>query len=157
MTDVVGALNALTHIDCLERENSFSEFEKRWKNNPLVMDKWFGVQAATGTAETVRQLAAHPDFDLRNPNRVRSVAAVFAMQNLAAFHAPDGSGYKTIEDIVLKADKANPALGARLLTAFEQWRGLEPKARAEAEACLKRLQAADLSKNSSDIVNRALG
>ena len=157
MTEQLAALRALAGLDGAERDKAISDFEAKWTSNALVMDKWFGVQAATGTAETVRQLAAHPDFDLRNPNRVRSVAAVFAMQNLAAFHAPDGSGYKTIEDIVLKADKANPALGARLLTAFEQWRGLEPKARAEAEACLKRLQAADLSKNSSDIVNRALG
>ena len=62
-----------------------------------------------------------------------------------------------VEEIILKADTVNPALGARLLTAFEQWRVLEPKARAEAEASLRRLQAADLSKNSADIVSRALG
>ncbi|MCA8905998.1 MAG: aminopeptidase N C-terminal domain-containing protein, partial [Hyphomonas sp.] len=114
-------------------------------------------QASTGDAETVKALAAHPAFDLKNPNRVRSVVATFAMQNLAAFHAPDGSGYRAVEGIILQADKVNPALGSRLLTAFEQWRILEPRAKAEAEATLKRLQAAGLSSNSADIVARALG
>lgn len=113
-------------------------------------------QAALGTAEDVTRLIKHPDFDLRNPNRVRSVVAAFAMQNLAAFHAPDGSGYRAVEDTILAADKANPALGARLLTAFEQWRLLEPRAGAQAEACLKRLIAAGLSPNAMDIAHRAL-
>ena len=157
MTEKLAALRGLAGLKGKARDTALADFEQDWKSNPLVMDKWFGVQAGTGDAETISKLVAHPDFDLRNPNRVRSVAAAFAMQNLAAFHAPDGAGYKVVEDIILKADKVNPALGARLLTAFEQWRILEPKAKAEAEACLRRLQAADLSKNSADIVSRALG
>jgi aminopeptidase N len=87
---------------------------------------------------------------------VRSAIGGFAMQNLAAFHAPDGSGYRAVEATILAADKANPALGARLLTAFESWRLLEPKARAEAKACLKRLTEAGLSENAADIAARAL-
>ncbi|MFN3313064.1 MAG: aminopeptidase N C-terminal domain-containing protein, partial [Hyphomonas sp.] len=75
----------------------------------------------------------------------------------AAFHAPDGSGYRAVEDTILAADQANPALGARLLTAFEQWRLLEPQAGAEAKACLERLMAAGLSANAMDIAGRALG
>jgi aminopeptidase N len=157
MTEKLAALRGLAGLEGKPRETALADFEQEWTSNPLVMDKWFGVQAGTGDAGTIAKLAAHPDFDMRNPNRVRSVAAAFAIQNLSGFHAPDGSGYKVIEDIILKADKVNPALGARLLTAFEQWRILEPKAKAEAEACLRRLQAADLSKNSADIVSRALG
>ena len=157
MTEKLAALRGLAGLDGEARETALADFEAEWTSNPLVMDKWFGVQAGTGDAATIEKLAAHSAFDLRNPNRVRSVAAAFAMQNLAGFHAPDGSGYRVVEDIILKADKVNPALGARLLTAFEQWRSLEPKAKAEAEACLRRLQAADLSKNSADIVSRALG
>ncbi|HAO37079.1 MAG: aminopeptidase N [Hyphomonas sp.] len=156
MTEKLAALRGLAGLEGAARETALADFERTWKFNPLVMDKWFGVQAGTGDAATVSKLAAHPDFDMGNPNRVRSVAAAFAMQNLSGFHAPDGSGYEVIEGIILKADKVNPALGARLLTAFEQWRILEPKAKAEAEACLRRLQAADLSKNSADIVSRAL-
>ncbi len=156
MTEKLAALRGLAGLEGAARDTALADFERTWKFNPLVMDKWFGVQAGTGDAATVSKLAAHPDFDMGNPNRVRSVAAAFAMQNLSGFHAPDGSGYEVIEGIILKADKVNPALGARLLTAFEQWRILEPKAKAEAEACLRRLQAADLSKNSADIVSRAL-
>jgi aminopeptidase N len=156
MTEQLSALRALTLSTGPGREEALADFEAQWRQNPLVMDKWFSVQAALGTAEDVTRLIRHPDFDLRNPNRVRSVVAAFAMQNLAAFHAPDGSGYRAVEETILAADKANPALGARLLTAFEQWRLLEPKAGAEAEACLKRLIAAGLSPNAMDIAHRAL-
>ena len=157
MTERLAAMRGLAGMAHPARGSAIKEFESAWSSNALVMDKWFAAQASTGDADTVKALVAHPDFDLRNPNRVRAVAAAFAMQNLAAFHAPDGSGYRAIEDIVLKADKANPALGARLLTAFEQWRILEPRAQAEAKACLERLKSVGLSKNATDIVNRALG
>ncbi len=157
MTERLAALRAYTVQKGGKANDALADFESTWKDNPLVMDKWFALQATTGDAETVKTLAAHPDFDLRNPNRVRSVVAAFTVQNLAAFHAPDGSGYEAVEEIILKADKANPALGARLLTAFEQWRILEPQARDAAEATLKRLQAAGLSSNAADIVARALG
>ena len=138
------------------KSEAISHFEALWKNNPLVIDKWFSVQASTGTAEDIKRLIAHPAFDLKNPNRVSSVIGAFAMQNLAAFHAPDGSGYRAVEATILAADKVNPALGARLITAFEQWRLLEPKALAEAEACLKRLVEAGLYENAMDIAGRAL-
>ena len=157
MTERLAALRAYTVQKDGKPNAALDDFEATWKDNPLVMDKWFALQATTGDAETVKRLAAHPAFDLKNPNRVRSVVAAFTMQNLAAFHAPDGSGYSAVEEIILKADKANPALGARLLTAFEQWRILEPQAKAAAEATLTRLQAAGLSPNAADIVARALG
>ena len=156
MTEQLATLRALIVTAGKGRGEALADFEAQWGGNPLVMDKWFSVQAALGTAGDVRRLIAHPDFDLRNPNRVRSVVGAFAMQNLAAFHAPDGSGYRAVEETILAADKANPALGARLLTAFEQWRLLEPKARAEAEASLRRLIEGGLSKNAADIASRAL-
>ncbi|MGB0262630.1 MAG: aminopeptidase N C-terminal domain-containing protein, partial [Henriciella sp.] len=129
----------------------------RWKDNELVIDKWFGVQAATGTTDEVAALLKHPAFDLGNPNRVRSVIGVYSHQNLSKFHASDGQGYALVADIILKADKLNPALAARLLQAFEQWRSLEPEARASAEATLKALQSNDLSSNTNDILSRTLG
>ena len=88
---------------------------------------------------------------------MRSVIAVFAMQNLAAFHARDGSGYEVVADVIERADPKNPALAARLLTAFEQWKSLEPEAKAAAQETLKRLQGLNLSKNASDIIARTLG
>lgn len=157
MTERLAALRAYTVHKGGKPNEALADFESAWKHNPLVMDKWFALQATTGDAETIKMLASHPAFDIGNPNRVRSVVAAFTTQNLAAFHAPDGSGYRAVEEIILRADKANPALGARLLTAFEQWRILEPQAKAAAEGTLKRLQAAGLSPNSADIVARALG
>ena len=156
MTERLATLRALMFISGKAKHEAIAAFERQWSANPLVMDKLFSVQAATGTAEDVKRLIAHPAFDLRNPNRVRAVIGGFAMQNLAAFHAPDGSGYRAVEATILAADKANPALGARLLTAFESWRQLEPKARGEAEACLKRLVEAGLSENAMDIASRSL-
>lgn len=156
MTEKLAALRALVVTAGPHKEEALADFEQRWRHNPLVMDKWFSVQAALGTVDDVARLVRHQDFDLRNPNRVRSVIASFCMQNLAVFHAPDGSGYRAVEDTILQADKANPALGARLLTAFEQWRVVEPQARSHAKACLERLAASGLSRNSADIVARAL-
>jgi aminopeptidase N len=156
MTERLAALRALMPTHGGPRMETLKHFEALWSSNPLVMDKWFSVQASTGTAEDVKRLIVHAAFDLRNPNRVRAVIGAFAMQNLAAFHAPDGSGYRAVEATMLAADKANPALGARLLAAFEPWRRLEPRARAEAEACLRRLVEAGLSDNAMDIAGRAL-
>jgi aminopeptidase N len=156
MTERLATLRALMSTKGGARTDALSHFEALWQDNPLVMDKWFSVQASTGTADDVARLITHPAFDLRNPNRVRAVVGAFAMQNLAAFHAPDGSGYRAVETTILAADKVNPALGARLMTAFESWRLLEPKAGAAAKACLERLVEAGLSANAMDIAGRAL-
>ncbi|MEL7030983.1 MAG: aminopeptidase N [Pseudomonadota bacterium] len=157
MTESLSSLRALCAADGPAKGDALSGFEEKWQSNPLVMDKWFAVQASTGSVADIAALTEHDDFDLSNPNRVRSVIAVFAMQNLRAFHAPDGSGYALVTEIIKQADRKNPALAARLLTAFEQWKSLEPRARAAAEAALTRLQATDLSKNASDIITRTLG
>lgn len=157
MTEALSCLRALAPTGSPEKDEAFARFFERWKDNGLVLDKWFAAQSAFATAEEARALLAHPDFDLGTPNRVRSVLAVFAMQNLAAFHAPDGSGYAVLSDSIVEIDQRNPALAARLLTAFEQWRSLNADARAHAEQYLTQLSKAGLSKNSADIVARALG
>lgn len=157
MTESLSSLRALCAADGPSKRVALAAFEQQWQSNPLVMDKWFAVQASTGTVADIASLTQHAEFDLSNPNRVRSVIAVFAMQNLRAFHAPDGSGYALVSDIIKQADTKNPALAARLLMAFEQWKSLEPRARAAAEAALKHLQAENLSENASDIITRTLG
>lgn len=157
MTESLSSLRSICVAEGNSKPSALADFETKWADNPLVMDKWFAVQAGTGDINDISALTQHPAFDLSNPNRVRSVIAVFAMQNLRAFHAPDGSGYELVADIIEKADKTNPALAARLLTAFEQWKSLEPRARGAAETALKRLQAGDLSENATDIISRTLG
>ncbi|MEO0549962.1 MAG: aminopeptidase N [Pseudomonadota bacterium] len=156
MTESLSTLRVLCTLGGAAKRTAISAFEQKWRDNPLVMDKWFAVQAATGTAKDIEALIAHPAFDLTNPNRVRSVVAVFAMQNLEHFHAVDGSGHVIVADIIRQADKLNPALAARLLQAFEQWRKLEPEARASAKSRLFELKGQDLSKNTMDILVRAL-
>ncbi|MEE9380903.1 MAG: aminopeptidase N, partial [Hyphomonadaceae bacterium] len=144
MTESLAALRALCGIKGNQRDATLAAFYERWKDNPLVIDKWFAVQAMSGDPESVKTLATHPDYDLANPNRVRAIAGVFAAQNLSAFHAPDGSGHELVADIIARADKRNPALAARIAMTFEQWRKLEPKSRGSAERVLKQLQAGEL-------------
>jgi len=157
MTERLSALRAICIADGPSKTDALSNFAEQWQHNPLVMDKWFAVQAGTGNVADIDALTKHAAFDLSNPNRVRSVIAVFAMQNLEAFHAANGTGYAMVADIIERADKKNPALAARLLTAFEQWESLEPKAKSAAESVLKQLRALDLSKNAADIITRTLG
>ncbi|MCF6328923.1 MAG: aminopeptidase N [Henriciella sp.] len=157
MTESLSTLRALCTANAPHKQTAISTFAKRWADNPIVIDKWFAVQAATGNAAEIEALTRHPGYDLGNPNRVRSVVGVFAMQNLAAFHAPDGAGHAIVANIITQADKRNPALAARLLQSFEQWKKLEPHAKASAEAVLENLKSQNLSQNAADIIARALG
>ncbi|MEO1642601.1 MAG: aminopeptidase N [Pseudomonadota bacterium] len=156
MTESLSALRALCDANASQKHLALETFAANWSANDLVMDKWFAVQAATGTVSDVESLLSHPQYDAGNPNRVRSVIGVFAMQNLAAFHAEDGSGYTLLAKVIRDADGRNPALAARLLTAFEAWKKLEPVTKALAERTLRDLQGADLSKNVADILTRTL-
>lgn len=157
MTESLATLRALCAANAPQKADAVSAFEAKWSGNELVMDKWFAVQAATGTPGEAAALMAHPQFELGNPNRVRSVVGVFAMQNLAAFHASDGSGHRLVAETIAKADKLNPALAARLLQSFEQWQSLEPVARESARSALVFLREKSLSSNAADIVTRAIG
>ncbi|MEM6900862.1 MAG: aminopeptidase N [Pseudomonadota bacterium] len=155
MTEQQSALSALLAAD--DASSALVAFYDQWRESPLVIDKWFALQARVIDAAGAAALAEHADFDLGNPNRVRALAAHFAIGNLAAFHVPSGEGYAFLAEIIRKTDTRNPALAARLLTAFEQWRSLEEKARNSAERTLKDLEKSGLSRNSGDIVSRALG
>ncbi len=156
MTESLATLRALSRIDRDEARLAMAAFEQKWAENDLVMDKWFAVQAGAADADGIKQLMSHKLFSMDNPNRVRSVLAVFAMQNLPEFHAPDGSGYKVVADAIAAADKLNPALAARLLTAFEHWTSVVPDTRAKAKMALQTLKDANLSKNAADIITRTL-
>jgi aminopeptidase N len=159
MTESLAALTALSSIETGAFDVALADFESRWSGSPLVMDKWFGVQAMSvrnDLRERLLGLQTRPDYDLRNPNRVRSLAASFAMNNPVAFHAEDGWGYRFLADLILKVDPLNPALSARLATAFESWRSFNAVRRTHAQAQLTRLSEAGLSRNALDIVGRAL-
>jgi len=159
MTETLAALTALSNIESDAFDTALRDFESRWAASPLVMDKWYGVQAMSvrdDLRERLQRLIDRPDYDLRNPNRVRSLAASFSMNNPVAFHTADGWGYRFLGDLILRIDPLNPALSARLSTAFESWRSFNAARRENAHAELVRLSEADLSKNALDIIGRAL-
>ena len=161
MTDTMVALRLFIEQDTPARQTVMDSFYRRWKNDHLVLDKWFALQVSSplpGTLGRVKELLDHPQFSMTNPNRVRSVIGAFAMGNPVQFHSPDGSGYKLLTNAVLELNAFNPLMGARLLSAFETWRMLEPKRQALARKALERVRGAEnLSRDVFEIASKMLG
>lgn len=160
MTDVLAALNALNHLAVPERDACLSDFYERWQQDTLVMDKWFSLQARSESEQAlqdVRGLLEHPDFNYRNPNRVRSVLGVFGRLNMKAFHDASGEGYALLAEEVLKMDKINPQVAARLVTAFTSWKRFKGHRQDKMQSALQHI-AADkaLSKDVYEIVSKSL-
>ncbi len=160
MTEAAAALEALGASGSEAFDTALTKFYERWRANPLVIDKWFAIQASSPRADALaraERLHAHPDFNTRNPNRVRALAAAFAMRNPRAFHSADGGGYRFLAALTEVIDPQNPALAARLLTPFESWRRFDTARQAHAKAVLERLAALpNLSKNTREMVERTL-
>ncbi len=160
MTDAMAALSALAPTTSVERDDVFARFEARWRDEPLVLDKWFAMEATgdrDSTLARVKALIAHPRFNARNPNRVRALVGSFALQNFARFHARDGSGYAFVADQILAIDAINPQLAARIAGSFELWKRFGDPRRGLMQAALQRLALApELSPDVNEIVTRAL-
>jgi aminopeptidase N len=160
MTDRMAALSALSLCEGPERAEALKSFYERYRGDPLILDKWFSLQAVipeAGTLDRVKGLTAHPAFSFANPNRVRALIQAFALGNHKEFHRPDGAGYEFLVDTVLALDPKNPQLAARLLSAFKSWRVLEAHRRTRAQTALQRVAAApNLSPDVCDIVGRTL-
>ncbi|GAA4725207.1 aminopeptidase N [Sphingomonas lutea] len=155
MTDRQGALGLLVSLDGPERVQALDAFYLRFREDPLVLDKWFGLQAMAQRAETVDEvlkLAEHPDFTISNPNRLRALAGSFAA-NHWAFHSPDGRGYAFLADMILAADKLNPQTAARLVPPLGRWRRFEPHRSKLMRAQLERV--AGTSGLSKDVYEQA--
>ncbi|RKQ70925.1 aminopeptidase N [Litorimonas taeanensis] len=160
MTDELAALMTLTKLGGKRVETSMTEFFEKWKNNPLVIDKWFSVQGMRkhdSGIEAIEALVNHSAYDPRNPNRVRSLIGSFAMANPHMFHAVDGSGYAFFTQQVLDMDSRNPQVAARLLGAYEVWRKLDAKRQGLIKAQLRHVIGAAPSKNVMEIANKTLG
>jgi aminopeptidase N len=161
MTDAMAALTCLANSAGAERERALSMFYEKWKDEALVVDKWFKVQATTwlpGTLDRLKALTAHAAFDLKNPNRARALLHAFAMENPLHFHAADGSGYAWIAEQVIALDKLNPQVASRLARAFDRWKKYDAGRQAHARKALEMIRGAQgLSNNVAEVVGRALG
>lgn len=155
----------LTALSCLmARQIGDAEsraFHDQWHHDRLVMDKWFALtvsharpeDAATRAAE----LTAHPDFNIRNPNRFRAVFGALA-GHAAGFHHGSGAGYATMADWLIRLDPINPQTTARMCATFETWRRYDAARQAHARAALERILATpDLSRDTTEMVSRILG
>jgi aminopeptidase N len=159
MTDRQGGLGILVSTDTPERQVALDAFYSRFHDDPLVLDKWFALQAAAQRSDTVDQvlkLARHPDFTITNPNRLRSLAGTFG-GNHWAFHVADGRGYDFLADTIIAADKINPQVAARMVPAFGRWRRFEPKRAELMRKALERIVASPgLSKDVFEQASKSL-
>ncbi len=160
MTDTMGGLQALMLIGGEAYEQALSDFYERWKSEPLVVDKWFAIQARDPNDTALGRvigLTAHPAFDARNPNRLRALVSTFANLNPAAFHSPDGAGYRFLADQILAVDAYNPTIAAKLVEPLGGWRRYTPQLGALMKAQLHRIHDAPrLSRNVLELTGRAL-
>ncbi len=162
MTERFGALRALVVAGHALAEPALQHFHARFRDEPLVVDKWFALQAGApdrggNVLGTVRQLMQHPDFNLRNPNRARSLIFSYCNANPAAFHRADAAGYVFWAERVLELDAINPQLAARLARALDRWKKLAEPYRSAAREAIARVAAkTDLSNDVREVVTRAL-
>ncbi len=160
MSESMGALRALMDCVCEERDAALAAFEARWKDEPLVLDKWFSLQAASsvpGALQRVRGLMGHPGFNMRNPNRVRALIGAFVTANPVHFHAADGSGYDFLAEQVLSLDPLNSQVAARLVKALSRWKRFDKPRQAAMRAALERIVGTSgLSRDVYEITSRSL-
>ncbi|MBA3012811.1 MAG: aminopeptidase N [Proteobacteria bacterium] len=160
MTDEFAAFRILSQIDPGTRQDSAMAFYEKWHQDKLVLDKWFSVQAGAGLEDTldiVETLMGHPDFSLANPNKVRSLIYTFAFNNPINFHRSDGKGYTFICDQILRLDRINHQIAARLSSSFNQWKKYNGGRQTLMKKALETIMADQaLSKNVFEIVSRAL-
>ncbi|MDQ7002331.1 MAG: aminopeptidase N [Ghiorsea sp.] len=161
MTSQYAALHCLAQHDCPQAQEALQCFEKQWKDETNVMDKWFGIQASSptlGTLKHIQILMQHPQFSIKNPNKVRAVLGGFAMRNPSQFHAQDGSGYQFMAKQIMALDKLNPQIAARMVRTLMDWKRLEPTRQAFMKQQLRNIATAtDLSSDVTEIIHKSLG
>ncbi|MGD1933963.1 MAG: aminopeptidase N [Candidatus Phaeomarinobacter sp.] len=160
MTDMEAALATLTHMQRAERQSAFDAFYDRASGDPLLLDKWFSLQAMSSrpdTLQAVEALMRHSDFSLKRPNTVRSLVGVFTGSNPVRFHASDGSGYRFLTRVVRDLDGINPQVAARLLGTLKSWRVYDAPRKTEAvNAVTDLLDGGKLSEDVYEIATRMI-
>jgi len=161
MTERLTALAVLVNSPFeAERAAALASFAEHFKDNPLVMDQWFSVQAGStmpGGLQRVRELMEHPAFNIKNPNKVRALVGAFAGQNLINFHAADGSGYRFLADLVIQLNGFNPQIASRQLAPLTRWRKYDSARQALMKAELERIRnSGELSSDVFEVVSKSL-
>lgn len=160
MTEKMGALSILVETDRPEREHALTDFYNTYRDKELVLNKWFTLQACAERHDTPARVAAllnHPDFNLSNPNRIRSLVGAFAMRNMAGFHVLSGEGYRILTDVIIELNDKNPQIAARLLTPMRQWKKFTPDRQKLMKTELKRILELDnLSPDVFEITSKCL-
>ena len=161
MTERLTALAVLVNSPFeAEKAKALAAFAEHFKDNPLVMDQWFSVQAASGLPgglERVKALMQHPAFTMKNPNKVRALIGAFAGQNLVNFHAADGSGYRFLADLVIELNALNPQIASRQLSPLTRWRKYDSERQALMKGELERiLGSGALSSDVYEVVSKSL-
>jgi aminopeptidase N len=160
MTDQLASLSLLANSKQEDvRHEALDRFYQQWKDEDLVMDKWFIVQATSelpDALKNVRKLLEHAQFTFKNPNKVRSLIGVFCQANPRNFHANDGSGYQFLTEMILKVDQLNPQIAARLATPFTRWQQLNTPRQVIMKEQLRDLAKKELSRDVREIVSKSL-
>ncbi len=160
MTDSLAALSLVAHGEWPERDGLLADFHDRWHRDPLVLDKWFGLQATSvrsDTLEKVKSLMDHPAFSLTNPNRVRALVGAFVAANPVRFHDASGAGYRFLVDMVLRLDARNPQIAARLIRNLSRWRRYDQGRQRLMSEQLQRVVSHDgLSPDTFEVASKSL-
>ncbi|MCG8905771.1 aminopeptidase N [Pseudomonas sp. DP-17] len=161
MTERLTALAVLVNSSFeKEKADALAMFADYFKDDPLVMDQWFSVQAGCtlpGGLERVQALMSHPAFTLKNPNKIRALIGAFANQNAVNFHRADGAGYRFLADQIITLNALNPQIASRLLTPLTRWRKYAPARQALMKAELERILASgELSSDVYEVVSKSL-
>lgn len=160
MSDRITSFALLSNSeDKTVRESVTEDFYQQWKDEDLVVDKWFAIQASSEqphTLQRVQQLLQHPAFSLKKPNKVRALISTFCHANPAGFHAANGEGYDFLCAMLIEVDKINAQIAARLATPFTRWQRYDEKRQGMMQFQLQRLSAMDLSRDLREIVEKSL-
>jgi aminopeptidase N len=160
MTDQITSFTLLVNcpIDG-QAEEAINQFYKQWSHDPLVLDKWFALQASSelpGTLTRVKALLEHPAFSFKNPNKVRAVVGAFIQNNPRYFHQLSGAGYAFLSDMLIQMDKINPQIAARLATPFSRGDRFDDQRRQLIQEQLERLIKEKLSKDLFEVVSKSI-
>ncbi len=159
MTDRIAALAAMVNHQAPGVRQALAQFYAEFEDEPLVIDKWFTLQAAAPATDVaaVRKLMQHPAFNLKNPNRARSLIFAFCNSNPAQFHATDGSGHAFWAEQVMALNAINPQVAARLARTLDRWRKYKPALQHSMRSALEKVAASKkLSKDVAEVINKSL-